>query len=119
LTIAIILADQIMEQQSDNQMLFFSKPNVGITKCFLEYESQGLYLHLPILILMMINSMFFIITTSTLYRSNLTTHQARYARQKNHLQQVVTTSSRDTRINQETKEQLVGFSTLCISSGLF
>ena len=53
----------------------------------------------------MINGMFFMITTITLYKSNLTTHQARYARQKTS-QQVITTSSR---INQETKEQLVEF----------
>jgi hypothetical protein len=104
LTITVIFADQILEEQGDNKTMFFSKPNVGLTKCFLEDESQGLYLHLPIFILMMINSFFFIITTSTLYRSSLTTHQARYARQKNHLKQVV-----PTRINQETKEQLVGY----------
>ena len=85
---------------------FFSKPNVGMTKCFVEEDAQGLYLHLPIMILMMFNSMFFIITTSTLYMSKLTTHQARNARQKTNLQQVV-----PTRINEETREQLVSFPT--------
>ena len=105
LTIAIILADQVMEDQPHNQKNIFPKPNVGNTKCFLEDDSQGLYLHFPILILMMINGMFFMITTITLYKSNLTTHQARYARQKTS-QQVINTTSR---INQETKEQLVEY----------
>ena len=68
LTIAILLADQMMEEQSDNQDLFFPKPNVGISKCFLHDESQGMYLHFPIMMLMIINGMFFIITTITLYR---------------------------------------------------
>ena len=106
-TISIILADLMMEDQRGSMMGFFSKPNVGMTKCFVEEDAQGLYLHLPIMILMMFNSMFFIITTSTLYMSKLTTHQARNARQKTNLQQVV-----PTRINQETREQLVNFKLL-------
>ena len=68
LTIAIILADQMMKEKSDDQMIFFPKPNVGLTKCFLQDESQGLYLHVPIMLLMIVNGMFFTITTITLYR---------------------------------------------------
>lgn len=102
LTIPVILIDQVMEDQAEDQKTILPKPNVGKTKCFLEDKTQGVYLHFPILILMMINGMFFVITTCTLYKSHLTTQQARYARQIS--QQVVNTSSR---INQETKEQLV------------
>ena len=62
LTLSIILVDRLMEEQK-----FFPKPNVGITKCFLDDESQGLYLHVPIMLLMILNGMFFIITTISLY----------------------------------------------------
>merc|ERR1719369_1926673 len=102
LTVGIILADQMLEYPLETIWGFHSKPNVGQRKCFIADESQGLYLHLPILILMMVNITFFIITTSTLYMSKLTTHQARNARQK-----IV-----PTRINTETKEQLMLYSKL-------
>ena len=68
LTILVILADQMTEDEDESLRLFFPKPNVGETKCFLQDASQGLYLHLPILLLMILNGLFFIITIITLYR---------------------------------------------------
>ena len=103
LTLGIVVADQVWQDSPENTYLFIAKPNVGKTKCFLEDEPQGIFLHLPILILMLTNGVFFMVTTSTLHRSSMTTHQARNARQKTRRQAVNTVS----RINQETKEQLV------------
>ena len=68
LTILVILADQMTEDEDESLQLFFPKPNVGETKCFLQDASQGLYLHLPILLLIILNGLFFIITIITLYR---------------------------------------------------
>ena len=62
MTMAIILADLVMDDQGT------TKPNVGKQKCFLQEQSQGLYLQLPIMFLMIVNGIFFIITTITLYR---------------------------------------------------
>ena len=67
-TLWIILADLIMEDQNDNQRTFITKPNVGKEKCFLQDDAQELFLHLPSMILMMINIIFFFITIFTLYR---------------------------------------------------
>ena len=67
-TLWIILADQIMEEENDNQRRFFTKPNVGKLKCFLQDDAQGIFLHLPCMFLMMINIIFFTITTTSLYR---------------------------------------------------
>ena len=67
-TLWIILADLIMEDQNDNQRTFITKPNVGKEKCFLQDDAQELFLHLPSMILMMINIMFFFVTITTLYR---------------------------------------------------
>jgi hypothetical protein len=68
LTCAVISADLLLEEQEDNRILGWVKPNVGIQKCFLQDKSQGLYLHVPIMLLMVVNGVFFIITTITLYR---------------------------------------------------
>ena len=68
LTCAVISADLLMEEQKDDQRLVWAKPNIGIQKCFLQDKAQGLYLHVPIMFLMVVNGMFFIITTITLYR---------------------------------------------------
>jgi hypothetical protein len=68
LTILVFLADQMTENDDDYLKFFFPKPNIGETKCFLQDESQGFYLHLPILLLMILNGLFFIITIITLYR---------------------------------------------------
>ena len=65
LTIAIILADLLIEE---DMKLVFAKPNVGKQKCFLQDKSQGLYLHLPIMLLMIVNGIFYVTTTITLYR---------------------------------------------------
>ena len=70
-TLGIILADQMMEDQTGNHKLFFTKPNVGKLKCFLQDDAQGMFLHLPCMVLMMINAVFFLITTTTLYRCSL------------------------------------------------
>ena len=66
-TLGIILADIFMDDQSDHNQLF-SKPNVGKLKCFLQDDAQGIFLHLPSMILMLINIIFFTITTTSLYR---------------------------------------------------
>jgi G protein-coupled receptor Mth (Methuselah protein) len=67
-TFGTILVDHFVEDQNDQKNHFFAKPNVGKWKCFLEDKAQGLFLHLPSMILMLINVIFFLITTSTLYR---------------------------------------------------
>ena len=46
-------------------------PGVGQEKCFLSDAAQGVYLHLPILVLMIINALLFITTSTTIYRSEL------------------------------------------------
>ena len=115
ITIVIILADQIMEDDRDIFKPFFPKPNVGLTKCFLEDTSQGIYLHVPIFLFMLVNGMLFITTTLTLYKSSQTTQKARNSRQRSAGQMIVrrgelvivSSSSRPSRINKETKEQLM------------
>ena len=68
MTVAVILADLEMEEKGEDEKQIFTKPNVGKQKCFLQDQSQGLYLHVPIMLLMIVNGIFFIITTITLYR---------------------------------------------------
>ena len=68
LTLGIIGADLIMEDAEEHQEEVLMKPNVGKPKCFLRDDAQGVFLHFPIMILMMINVLFFLITTTTLYR---------------------------------------------------
>ena len=41
---------------------------MGVRKCFLGDSAQGVYFHLPVLLLMLINGVFFVITITTLYR---------------------------------------------------
>ena len=66
-TLGIFLADIFMDDKSNNDQVF-AKPNVGKLKCFLQDNAQGIYLHLPCMVLMMINIIFFTITTTSLYR---------------------------------------------------
>ena len=68
LTLGIIGADLIMEDAEEDQEEVLVKPNVGKPKCFLRDDAHGVFLHFPIMILMMINVLFFLITTTTLYR---------------------------------------------------
>ena len=63
LTMTIMLADTLMEETS-----YLPMPEVGVSKCFLGDTAQGVYFHLPVLLLMLVNGIFFVITTSTLYR---------------------------------------------------
>jgi len=112
-TLGLILVDQLMQDEEETQWSMIAKPNVGESKCFITEEAQGLYLHLPIFILMMINTVFFVITTTTLFMSKLTTHQARHARQQTSLKQKV-----PTRITIETKEQLILYSKLFTVMGI-
>ena len=67
LTLGIILADQVMEDQNDDQK-FFSKPNVGKQTCFLHVDAIGLFHHLPSMILIIINTIIFSITATIHYR---------------------------------------------------
>ena len=64
MTLVIILADHMMGEQ----IMFLPKPNVGLTKCFLEDDSQRMYLHLPIMFLIIFNGIFFTVTTVSIYR---------------------------------------------------
>ena len=101
-TLGIIMADQFMEDHEDDTVLVV-KPNVGKLKCFLQDDSQGIFLHLPCMILMMMNTLFFLITTTSLYRSNINTQRARQARQTSR----INTHFKSSRINQDAKDQLV------------
>ena len=49
--------------------LTITSPRVGEEKCFLSDRAQGLYLHLPSLILMLVNAVLFLVTIITIYRS--------------------------------------------------
>ena len=122
LTSSLILADILMEEVGTSEELFFYKPNVGIQKCFLHERSQGLYLHLPIMLLMIINGVFFILTIINLHRyniianntiinitcrHNLTTQTARDSTRVRSRAQLMVTTRFHTRVTQDTKEQLV------------
>ena len=50
--------------------LTITSPRVGEEKCFLSDRAQGLYLHLPSLILMLVNAVLFLVTIITIYRSD-------------------------------------------------
>ena len=71
LTLGIILADQVMEDQNEEEKFFFSKPNVGKQRCFLHGDAVGIFHHLPSMVLMIINLILFLITTTTHYRLGL------------------------------------------------
>ena len=79
----------------------FTRPGVGTAKCFLQDGAQGLYLHLPILVLLSLNMVFFLTTTLTLYRSKVATKVARLGRQHSSRQE------RSPLVRQETVEQFV------------
>ena len=64
LTLGVILVDVLMATDTTS----IPHPMVGHSKCFLGDEAQGLYLHFPVLVLMLINGLFFVITISSLYR---------------------------------------------------
>ena len=44
------------------------KPNIGRGKCFLQNSSHGIFLHLPIFVLMVVNGIFFLFAILVLYR---------------------------------------------------
>ena len=46
----------------------FVKPGVGEGKCFLQDQAVGVYLHLPSMVVMLLNAVLFLITTATIYR---------------------------------------------------
>ena len=113
LTLILVVADTMPSST------VLPRPGVGRPKCFLQDQAQGVYLHAPIALLMLVNGVFFIITTRTLYRcgslrnlltfrrSNNNNSKARNSRQKTRKSSSLAVSSGPSRINQETKEQLV------------
>ena len=58
-TIGVFLADM----DSNVTLPDTIKPNIGRDKCFLQNSSHGIFLHLPIFILIVMNGVFFLITT--------------------------------------------------------
>ena len=64
LTLAIILIDSLEIFRSKE----FEKPGVGMGKCFLQDKAVGVYLHLPSMVVMLLNAILFLITTATIYR---------------------------------------------------
>ena len=72
LTLIIMLVETLMKETS-----YLPLPEVGLSKCFLGDAAQGVYFHLPVLLLMLVNGIFFIITTGTLYRYKKIFHQAK------------------------------------------
>lgn len=64
LTLAIILIDSLNLFHS----MEFVKPGVGEGKCFLQDQAVGVYLHLPSMVVMLLNAVLFLITTATIYR---------------------------------------------------
>ena len=64
LTIAIILIDTLEIFRGEE----FVKPGVGRGKCFLQDKAVGVYLHLPSMVVMLLNAILFLITTATIYR---------------------------------------------------
>lgn len=79
----------------------FTRPGVGQVKCFIQDSALGLYLHLPVLILLSLNIVFFLITAVTLYRNNLSTKFARLGRRH-------TGQERSPLLRQENFQQFVG-----------
>ena len=63
-TLAVFLVDVV-----DNDSVIQSyKPNIGGENCFLQNSSHGIFIHLPIFVLMVVNSIFFLVTIWVLYR---------------------------------------------------
>ena len=58
LTLAIILIDSLEIFRSKE----FVKPGVGLGKCFLQDKAVGVYLHLPSMVVMLLNAILFLIT---------------------------------------------------------
>ena len=54
--------------QAKSLFEMFRPPNVGMKMCFVQKESHGVYLHLPIFVLMILNIILFFITIISLYR---------------------------------------------------
>ena len=63
-TLAIVLIDNI----SIFTDLDFVKPRVGEEKCFLQDKAVGVYLHMPSMVVMLVNAVLFLVTTATIYR---------------------------------------------------
>ena len=70
------------------------RPAVGRSKCFLQDGALGLYLHLPVLILLSVNIGFFLSTTVSLCRHNTQTRVLR--------------AGQSPAVSQEIREQFVG-----------
>ena len=64
LTLAILLIDSL----DIFHRMEFVKPGVGEGKCFLQDQAVGVYLHLPSMVVMLLNAVLFLITTATIYR---------------------------------------------------
>ena len=64
LTLAVIV--------TDNTDIFHSvdlvKPRVGEEKCFLQDKAVGVYLHMPSMVVMLVNAILFLVTSFTIYR---------------------------------------------------
>lgn len=114
LTFIIVLLDLMVDPEAQRPLPL---PGVGVTKCFLEDRAQGLYLHLPILLLMVVNGGLFVHTTTTLHRAKVTTRQARKnrvvasprRRGQSLRRMVVRTPTEEERDSQEAREQTVRF----------
>ena len=111
----------------------WTAPGVGRSKCFLQVSTAtnkpdqqvvpsllqdaalGIFLHLPVLVFMLLNACFFLMTTLSLHRSNLTTHVARRARQGR--ASSGPSAVQAGRINQDTLDQLVRLLSICKLGG--
>jgi hypothetical protein len=56
------------------------KPGIGKTTCFMTIEGQRFYFSMPILVLLSFNTVMFIVTVATLWRSSRQSRQAGIAR---------------------------------------
>ena len=115
----ILLIDKVMEHHGDNWWI--SKPNIGIQKCFL-HDSSGMYFYLPILLLMIANGVFLVLTTValhryiiftsytmtyTIYRHNLSTQSARNSTRNSARMEMMGICRTNTRMSKDMREQLV------------
>ena len=64
LTLGLFLIDQ----QPNNANSSLPRPDVGKLKCFLDDSVHGIYLHLPILTILVVNAALFLVTVSSIYR---------------------------------------------------
>ena len=64
LTLGLFLIDQ----QPNDSNGSIPRPDLGKLKCFLDDSVHGIYLHLPILIILVINAALFLVTVSSIYR---------------------------------------------------